>query len=40
MLSVCLLCSVDLFMKKDWYDIKVLSMFFVRNIGKMFVSCM
>ncbi|KAJ1298347.1 hypothetical protein BS78_01G445600 [Paspalum vaginatum] len=30
--------GVDPFSKKDWYDIKVLTVFNVRNVGKMLVS--
>eukprot|EP00882_Tetradesmus_deserticola_P016671 GHRQ01017814.1.p2 GENE.GHRQ01017814.1~~GHRQ01017814.1.p2 ORF type:complete len:263 (-),score=125.16 GHRQ01017814.1:169-957(-) len=35
---VLLLCSVDPFSKKDWYDVKAPSMFAVRNVGKTLVT--
>ena len=37
-LVVILLCSVDPFTKKEWYDVKAPAMFNVRNIGKTLCS--
>jgi len=37
-LVLCCFCSIDLFSKKDWYDIKAPSTFNQRSLGKTLLT--